>query len=271
MSTSQPNLSKAERREAARAEAQALQQKQRAREKTARLLTLILVGALIILLGVAIWLILRENGKTEMEKVDTVPATVLNVDGEGSDVTGIPIGPEGQAGVQNEDAPRLDVFVDYMCPICGQFEQLNGESLDQLRGDGDVNLVVHPVAILDHLSKNTDYSSRAASAAAWVADRSPEHFEAFNDLLFQNQPAENTGGLSDQQMGELAKQAGVPDDIAEGITSGDADETFREWVTASTEWVKTQAYFGGTPTVLLDGERFDDWRTPGTLATAITG
>ncbi|WP_125776250.1 DsbA family protein [Antribacter gilvus] len=262
MSTSQ-NMSKAERRDAARAEALSLQKKQQAREKTTRLITLGLLGALVIFLGVVVWFIVQEGQKSTMERVDRFPAGVV-------EETGIAVGASGAAGERTEDAPRLDVYVDYMCPICGQFEQTNGASIDELRESGEVDLVIHPVAILDRVSQGTEYSTRAASAAAWVADQAPEAFEAYNDLLFANQPPENTGGLTNAQLGDLAEQAGASSDVAGGIASGEAEREFSEWVTAVTADVQTKDFFGGTPTVLIDGEKFQDWQTVGNLTQAIS-
>jgi protein-disulfide isomerase len=262
MSTSQSNMSKTQRRDAARAEALSLQKKQQAREKTTRALTLGILGLAILGLIVAVVLILNEGAKSTMEKVDAVPAGVI-------EETGIPVGASGEAGVQVEDVPRLDVYVDYMCPVCGLFEQTNGASLDEMREAGEVNLVIHPISILDRLSLDTEYSTRAAASAAWVADRAPEAFEEYNDLLFANQPAENSAGLSDAQLADLAEQAGVPADVADGIADGEADDTFREWVTAASDDAGSLPFFTGTPTVLIDGEKFEDWRVAGNLPQAI--
>jgi protein-disulfide isomerase len=265
------NQTKAQRRDAARAEALALQKKQQAREKRSRLIVLSALGLGLIILIVAVVLIFQEGQKTPMEKVDNIPAGVV-------EQTGIPVGADGVAGTENEGAPTLDVYVDFMCPVCGSFEQINGASIDEMREAGDVTLVVHPVSILDRTSQGTEYSTRAASAAAWVADRAPEQFAAFHDAMFASQPTENTPGLSDEQIAQIAEQAGVPADVASGIAGGDALETYEEWVKASTEAagsdpdvVNPETGQMGTPTVLIDGERFGDWQTPGALTQAITG
>jgi protein-disulfide isomerase len=264
------NMTKAQRRDAARAEALALQKKQQAREKRSRLIVLSALGLGLAVLVVAVVLIFLEGQKTPMEKVDNVPAGVVQD-------TGIPVGADGAAGTTNEGAKTLDVYVDYMCPVCGQFEALNSASIAEMREAGDVTLVVHPVSILDRASQGTDYSTRAASAAAWVADRAPEQFSAFHDAMFASQPEEQTPGLSDEQIAQVAEQAGVPADVAAGIADGTAHETYEEWVSASSEMAgndeslqNAQGGFG-TPTVLVDGERFENWQVTGALTEAITG
>jgi protein-disulfide isomerase len=265
------NQTKAQRRDAARAEALALQKKQQSTEKRNRLIVLSLLGLAVIGLIVAVVLILNEGQKATMDKVENVPAGVV-------EDTGIPVGADGVAGTENEGAPTLDVYVDFMCPVCGSFEQINGASIAEMREAGDVTLVVHPVSILDRTSQGTEYSTRAASAAAWVADRAPEQFSAFHDAMFANQPEEQTPGLSDEQIAQIAEQAGVPADVASGIADGDALETYEEWVAASTEVagsdpavINPETGGMGTPTVLIDGERFAGWQTPGALTEAITG
>ena len=61
------------------------------------------------------------------------------------------------------------VYSDYLCPICGVFEQTNGATLDELRQSGEIVLEYHPVSILDRKSGGTAYSTRSATAAALVA------------------------------------------------------------------------------------------------------
>jgi protein-disulfide isomerase len=264
------NQTKAQRRDAARAEALALQKKQQAREKRSRLIVLSALGLGLVILVVAVVMIFLEGQKTPMEKVDNVPAGVVQD-------TGIPVGADGAAGTTNDGAKTLDVYVDYMCPVCGQFESLNGASIAEMREGGDLTLVVHPVSILDRASQGTNYSTRAAAAAAWVADQAPEQFNAFHEALFASQPKENTPGLSDEQIAQVAEQAGVPADAAAGIASGEAHDTYEEWVAASSavagddKSLQNAEGGFGTPTVVIDGERFENWQAPGALTEAITG
>lgn len=265
------NQTKAQRRDAARAEALAMQKRQQGRERMYRILVLGVLGLFVVGLAVAIWLIFAESQKSGMEKVDAKPAGVVND-------TGIPVDENGAAGTLVEGAPQLDVYVDFMCPVCGQFEALNGADITELREAGDVALVLHPVAILDRMSNGSEYSTRSASALAYVAEESPESFMAYHDLLFANQPAENSAGLSDAQLASFAEQAGVSADVAEGISDGTATETYGRWVQESTELASSAEELAnpetggfGTPTVMVDDERFADWSTPGALKTAIAG
>lgn len=264
------NMTKAQRRDAARAEALTLQKKQQSREKRNRLVVLSILAVAVIGLVVAVVLILSEGQKTSMEKVENIPAGVV-------EDTGIPIGADGVAGTSNEGAKTLDVYVDYMCPICGQFEAINAASITEMREAKDITLVVHPVAILNRASEGTEYSTRAAAAAGWVADQAPEQFSKFHEAMFASQPEENSPGLSDEQIAQVAEQAGVPADVAAGIADGEAADLYGEWANASTEVAQTNEALldekggFGTPNVLIDGEKFQGWQAAGALSQAITG
>jgi len=213
------------------------------------------------------------------DKADPAPAPLSDVaDGpRGSTGSGgIPVGPEGVAGAVHGAAPGavvVSVYVDYMCPYCGQFEQVNGPILDQLRGEGTIVVEYHPVSILDEASLGTAYSTRAAAAAALVADQAPEAFIAFNTALFATQPAENTTGLTDAEIAALARGAGAPEGVASTIESGAylaGPGSFVNWVGAATDRAARDLGRLATPTVLIDGAPLNaDWAVPGALAQAI--
>ncbi len=117
----------------------------------------------------------------------------------------------------------VDTYIDFMCPYCNQFEQTEGETIQGLVASGDITLNVYPVAILDRLSQGTEYSSRAASAMYAVAAADPDNAYAFLQALYANQPAENSTGLTDEQLVDLARGAGVnvTSDLENAITSNE--------------------------------------------------
>jgi len=100
-------------------------------------------------------------------------------------------------------------YVDFLCPYCNQFEQTEGSTIKQLVDDGKVKLELHPVSILDNNSNPAGYSSRAASAMYSVAIHDPANAYAFMQAMYQNQPKEQSAGLTDDQIVTIAKNAGV--------------------------------------------------------------
>lgn len=140
------------------------------------------------------------------------------------------------------------VYIDFMCPICNQFEQTYGEAMQKAAADGRITLEYHPIEILDHLSQGTDYSSRSAGAVFCVAEAEPEKAIDFMNGLFAKQPEENSAGLTDEEIVQIAEDAGAGS-AASCITEG----TYKKWGTAQAQKHEIK----GTPTVDLNGERLD--------------
>ncbi len=202
------------------------------------------IGAVFVLLlfGGVVFFIIKQAEVPALEEA----VTPVAADESG----GILIGQDGTAGGDvPEDAPRVDIYEDYLCPACGQFEAMIGPELVEMREAGEIQLYVHPIAIQDHLSRGTNYSSRAAAATASVAEKAPEHIVEFMALMYANQPAQNSAGLSDAQIEQIAIQAGVPEDTAATLTDGQ----FTKWVLAATDQSSRDGV-PGTPAVMVNGE-----------------
>lgn len=158
------------------------------------------------------------------------------------------------------ETANIVMYIDYLCPICGDFEATNGEQITEWVTAGNATVEVHPISILDRLSSGTEYATRAANAAACVANYVPDNFLDFNAAMFTDQPAENTTGLTDAELTSLIEGSGV---TSSEVASCIADQTYSDWVDASTQ----RALEGpipnsdidaieGTPTVLVNGVKY---------------
>ena len=87
---------------------------------------------------------------------------------------------------------------------------------------------------------------------AAVADAAPDRVWDFHTALYGQQPAEGSQGLSDEQIADIAADAGVPADVVDRFTDG----TFRPWVASVTQEAFDSGV-QGTPTVKIDGEVFE--------------
>lgn len=159
------------------------------------------------------------------------------------------INDETGAIVFGDGEDTVDTYVDFMCPICGDFEDAYGEQLQTAAANGDITLNIHPVAILNHLSQNTEFSTRAGSAMYCVAAESPDSTLDFFNTLFANQPEENSAGLTDDELAAMAEQAG-----AGAAADCIADGTYTDFVDSQTDVHE----ISGTPTVEIDGERIEN-------------
>lgn len=156
------------------------------------------------------------------------------------------------------------MYTDYQCPICQQFETTNGDQLEKWVTEGVATLEIHPIAILDSQSLGARYSSRSTNAAACVANFEPDKFWAVNRAFYVDQPAEQTTGLSNGEIATLVSDAGATSsEVADCI----ANETFKTWVTDSTERTREPipnselAAVPGTPTVLVNGQQYTGGNT----------
>jgi protein-disulfide isomerase len=172
----------------------------------------------------------------------------------------------GAIMIGDQAAPvKVEIYLDYMCPFCGRFERANAEQLDRLVADGTIRLEVYPMSFLDKASGGTRYSTRAANAMATVADRAPDKVLAFNQALFAQQPQEGSQGLTDARIAELARGAGVPQEVIDNF----AARTFEPWIAKLTETAFATGV-NSTPTVKINGVVFKgDLLTAGPLAEAI--
>ena len=153
---------------------------------------------------------------------------------------------------------EVSVYLDPMCPYCGQFETANGDQIQRMVAANDITLRLYPLTFLDRSSRGTEYSSRASSALTCVAASRPASTLDYLAALYANQPDENTSGLTDARLVSLAEKAGAAD-AASCIRGGD----YVSWAQGVTSTALSDDLPGqsgplkGTPTVIIDGTVFD--------------
>jgi protein-disulfide isomerase len=231
-------------------------QQEAARRQAQRRKVVTIVSAVVILALVAaiVWAVVRAAGGDDPTSSGGEVVTPANVTADDT----IPVG--------QDDAPvTVDIYYDYMCPVCGSFEEANSEELSRLVEDGTVRIELHPMSFLDRFSSGTEYSTRSANAVATVADGAPDAVWDFHGALYENQPEEGSSGLSDEEIADIAEEAGVPADVVDRF----GDRTYDGWVASVTDQANEDGV-DGTPTVRIDGENFEgDLFTPGVLTEAI--
>lgn len=158
----------------------------------------------------------------------------------------------------------VSLYEDFLCPVCGQFEQQFGPTVTQLIASGAIATDYYMVAILDRPS-NQNYSSRASSAAYCVADGDTtpdkQFFRQFHSALYAQQPSES-GSIfpTNTQLIEIARQAGVVGKVPECINNGRYVD-MANGLAAATQVT-------GTPTVRINGEDYKP-TTPDALVAKI--
>ena len=142
------------------------------------------------------------------------------------------------------DAPvEISIYEDYQCPFCGQFsrETLPGVIANHVR-NGEATVESRPMTFLGPDS----FEAAGAALAAGGQDR----YWQYHSLLFENQRAENSGYVTDEFLGELARQVPGLDVAAwnDRRAAGYGESELRE--------VEAEARAAGidaTPTVVVSG------------------
>lgn len=173
----------------------------------------------------------------------------------------VPVGTEG-AGSRTDGVAVLTVYFDFACFHCASFSDSHIELIRSSTASGTLTVEYHPVVFLD-AGTGTGFSTRAATAAVAVADQAPDLFVDMIDAVF----TATDGGitpLDDREIAETARKAGVPQSVIDTF----GDDAYVEWVEESTRLAQ-EAGVHQTPWIEIDGERFQDWSTPGALADAL--
>jgi len=206
-----------------------------------------IVVVLAIVVGIGLWL---QHRNKPGELPVAIPVAAAGVE--------YPVAAQGDTIVTGSlQAPvTIDVYEDFMCPVCGQFEKLYHQRLAQAAADGKAKVMYHPVAILDELSVPPGYSTLAAGATFCATQVSI--FPRFHDSLFAAQPAEGGQGWTSAQLQQLGRALGAGDGFARCVQSGAQTR-----VAAITE--KASHYISGlrpdhrfgTPSVVVNGALVD--------------
>ncbi|MEV0183538.1 thioredoxin domain-containing protein [Streptomyces sp. NPDC050625] len=192
---------------------------------------LVVVGAALVGAG-----LVRANNTAPDKAPSRVPA------GAAADKSGL---------AASTGAVRVDLHLDYLCPECRCTERALTAALKELRSDGGVSVVYHPVAFLDDRSRPAGYSTRAASAAACAADEGK--FERYSTVLFAEQPAEQGPGLDEDRLIAAGRDAGI---TGASFARCVKDAPYRPWVRYVSDLAASRKV-ALTPTAVVAGRRVD--------------
>ncbi|MFI8422678.1 DsbA family protein [Streptomyces sp. NPDC085479] len=224
----------------ARERLQQQREREKAREKQRRVL--IVTAGVVGVLGLAavVGVIAANSGKDgDSAKAGPVVVPTGAIEGDK------PAIPTGKA-----DAPStLQIWEDFRCPACAQFENVMRDSIHELEAAGALKTEYHLATLIDG-NMGGSGSLRAANAAACAQDAGK--FTAYHDTLYINQPQETDDAFGDNaKLIELA--AKVPGLDTPAFRSCVEDGTHDSWVEKSNEAFQVGG-FRGTPSVLLNGE-----------------
>ena len=212
------------------------QQKAREKRRAVTLWTSVAVVAVLVIAGLIGWAVLAGQENDNAGELTVPPAAV----------------DDGTAFAVGDGPVKVDVYEDFMCPVCGEFEKTSGATLKQMIAAKRVTVQYHPISILDRASNGTEYSTRSAAASAAAAQGGK--FVEYHQALFDNQPAEGSDGLTNAKLIELGKSVGLTDAaFADAITG----KTYWAWAAKVTETASSRGVTG-TPTVMINDAKIQE-------------
>ncbi|WP_019630677.1 DsbA family protein [Actinomadura atramentaria] len=238
-------MSKAARERSARERLAVERQKQAARQKQIRLISAV-VGAVVAIAAVVAVVVVVLDQKSKRNQVAepyTGPQAPLTRESDGSITMAKP-------GVAK---PVLEIFEDFQCPACQQFEKTLGGDVKKLASEGKVKVVYRPFHLFggqpDPLKTQSLRSAAAAlcvPAAQWLS---------YHDALYKFQPVEGTKGFAIKDLVSWGEDVGVKDaNFAKCVT----DQQKVPEVTTMTDYALKTRKVESTPTLFLDGKEIND-------------
>lgn len=269
-----------ERRQAAREKARQIAQAQANREKRAKTILWSGIAVVVVAVIAVIVVLIVQSSRPAVGPAAMVNGGVTLTQGEKgttvvahpTDKENVPDGlPAYDTGKQKDNAAHVDVYLDFQCPACKNFEDTNGAALTKLMESGDITVTYHPVSILDGASGGNKFSTRATNAFMCAADA--ENDDKLVDVIqniFAQQPEEGGSGMEDDQLLSTLEEAGV--DLDAKTTSLEEQPTVRDCVTnVSFDKYVQQATktaqdrdLQGTPRIQVNGEDVEPkvWANP---------
>ncbi|GAA2101338.1 DsbA family protein [Actinomadura alba] len=231
-------MSKAARERTARDRLAEERKRQAERHKRLRAI-MVTLGAIAVIAVVVVAFVAVQSNRDNTDGYQG-PLAPLSRQADGSVVM-------AKAGVAG---PVLEVFEDFQCPACKNFEDVNGDTAKRLAAEGKVKVIYRPFRLFQQepLKSNSQRAANAAECAP--ADK----WIALHDLIFKNQPAEGSKGFSNKDLIGWGKEAGINDAAFEKcVNQGEKNSV----VDQATQYASS-AGVQGTPTLNLNGTKLGD-------------
>jgi protein-disulfide isomerase len=174
--------------------------------------------------------------QTESKISQAIPSAVDESNGYGITFN------KGLTGV-----PKIDIYEDFQCPYCMQFESANLKYIDSLINEKKAVVTYH---ILSFVGPE---SVVAANASACSADE--DKFLSFHGTMYANQPtSENSGEWSKERVIGIAEAAGITSKtFVDCVNNGE----YLGWAQKVAE-AAVASKINSTPTILLNGKDLKD-------------
>ncbi|OON77613.1 thioredoxin domain-containing protein [Streptomyces tsukubensis] len=238
---------------AARERMRAERERQVKKEKTKR--QIIVGGSVVVVLAIAAgvgWAVTQNNGSSGSSDHWASAADqklVKPANTSGKDGTTVVIGKESAE-------KTLQMYEDPRCPVCAQFEQAVGPTIDKAVEDGTYKIQYIGATFLDDNLKG-EGSKNALSAQGAALNVSADAFLQYKKAMYakENHPDETTDGFkSDATLIKIANQVPALKDnkaFQKDVKKG----TYDKWALTMSKKFDDSKGVNGTPTLMMDGKK----------------
>ena len=185
----------------------------------------VVVLAIIAAVGVDVW---RKNSKVEVTSNGKPEPTVIT--GPGTNGKGVTVGKAGAKA-------HIDLYLDFRCPHCAEFEEATGPTIDKLVEDGTATLTYWPLMFV-----SPNDSPRLANAFAAAAANGKAL--TYADEMY----ADFSKAWTSDQLLQLGKQLGIDDAKFETAVN---DDSYKGWLDSVAQAANDRKV-EGTPTVFVN-------------------
>ena len=210
----------------------------------------LVIGMIVLVLAVGVGV---SFSSTKAKNNAATPSSVEKSEGYGITFN------KGLTGV-----PKLDIWEDFQCPICRNFEAVNVQQLQDWINNKKVVAVFHPLSFIGA------ESAYMANAAACAADEGK--FLQMHEALYANQAAtENSGKWNPISLVSLGASLKI---TSKKFASCVVDSKYKDWVTnVANDGSKKNV--NATPTIFINGKEMsrnnDNYFTTAGFAKAVFG
>jgi protein-disulfide isomerase len=207
---------------------------------------IVVIVLVLALAGGVGWQYYRGHSKVEVNSNGQVEPAVIT--GPGTSGKGVTVGKAGAKA-------HIDIYLDFRCPHCAEFEESTGATVDKLVQDGTATLTYWPLTFV-----NPDASPRLANAFAAAAANGKAL--SYADEMY----GDFSKSWTTDQLLDLGKQLGIGDAKFQQAVQ---DNTYGGWLESVSNAADDRGVTG-TPTVYVNDKQLETEKlTPEGLQQAV--
>jgi protein-disulfide isomerase len=244
-----------------RAQAASILESKKKKDKQRKIAAWSTVGVVVVAIATAIIFAVTSTAQSKLSVSETSPAALSSngviltsktdvVKGTGYDLESGK-GVESKTLLKDSKVPHIELYIDYDCPHCKEFEDTNAKFIDSLLEEKKATVEYKPIVVI-----GSNLSISGGNAAACVAEYAPNRFNDINTALFEQHGKQNVS------VTRTVKSLGIEGDSGKQVNDCVSSKVFSKWLEKATGQAlerkddQGQQMVTGTPTVIIDGVKY---------------